>query len=390
MNELNIAVVSTEKHRLDDIKRTLQSASRRIQVTTMEYAPQRLGAIASQLSADILLVDCNGYDTDALSSLEQVSALHPQTPMIILSQCESPEFLIQAMRLGVREVLPSNVNGAALDVAIERIVVKSGRQNGKSGKVFAFASGKGGSGATFLATNLGYALAAESTTRVALFDFNLLFGDAVLFMSDQKVSSTVADVVQGIYRLDEAFLKANMMQIRPNFEILPAPEDPTLGIEIKPEHVDALIGLARHHYDYVILDVGRHLDALTIRALDHADTIFAVIQATLPSMRSTRRLLDIFHSLEYAPQKVELVVNRFEKDNALTIKDMETSCNAAIRRAIPHHAETAEAAMNQGIPVTKLASSSPIAKSLAAWVADLLGREPVEEVSWFNRLLRRA
>lgn len=398
MNDLNIAVTSADMSRLDGIRAALASATRRLQVTEMKCAPQRLGAISSQLSADILIVDWQDGADDAsgLLSLEQIGMQHPRMAIIILSRCESAEFLIQAMRSGVREVLPSDADGKAFDAAIERIAAKAGRvdeQRGKSGKVVAFASCKGGSGATFLATNLGYALAADSDAKVALFDFNLQFGDAALYLSDGKAATTIADVVQGIYRLDDAFLKANMMQVLPGFHLLAAPADPALGLDIKPEHIDALIALAIRHYDYVILDVGRNFDALTIRALDHADTIVAVIQATLPFVRSAKRMLGIFESLEYPAQKVELVVNRFQRESALTIKDLEAACGVSVRRNVPEHAEAAEAAANQGVPVASLAGGSPIARSLAGWAADLLGKAPVEETHWlnrFNRILKRA
>jgi pilus assembly protein CpaE len=68
------------------------------------------------------------------------------------------------MRAGVREVLLSR--------AARLPVPGAGAHRGKlqrrgqtSGKVLAFISCKGGSGATFLATNLAYALAASGDSR---------------------------------------------------------------------------------------------------------------------------------------------------------------------------------------------------------------------------------
>ena len=396
MNDLNIAVASADKSRLDGIGLALASARRRPRITAMQCAPQRRGAMSAQLSqpaADILIADCRDGDAGALPVLEQIGNQHPRMAIVVLSPCESAEFLLQAMRCGVREVLPSNADGAAFDAAIKRIAAKAGKaggHGGKSGKVLAFASCKGGSGATFLAANLGYALAAQGDAKVALLDLNLQFGDAALYLSDGRASATIADAVQDIGRLDEAFLKANMMQVRSNFDLLPAPGDPARGLEIKPEHIDALITLAARHYDYVILDLGRSLDALTIRALDHADTIFAVVQATLPFVRGAKRMLGIFESLEYPPQKIELVLNRFQKDGALSVKDLEAACGATVRRTVAHQPQVAEAAANQGIAVMKLAGGSAIAANLESWAADLLGKAPAQESRWFNRILKRA
>ena len=46
-----------------------------------------------------------------------------------------------------------------------------------------------------------------------------------------------------------------------------------------------LLNVAVNHYDFVILDSGRVLDAVTIKALDRANYVFPVMQLTLPFVR---------------------------------------------------------------------------------------------------------
>ena len=94
-------------------------------------------------------------------------------------------------------------------------------------------------------------------------------------------------------------------------------------MEVKPEHIDVLLNLAVSHYDFVILDVGRQLDAVTIKALDRAEKIFPVLQTTLPFMRDASRLLSVFRSLGYPLAKVGLVVNRYEKGGEIALDDVE-------------------------------------------------------------------
>ncbi len=79
----------------------------------------------------------------------------------------------------------------------------------------------------------------------------------------------------------------------------------------------AVLRVARQHYDYVLLDVGRQIDAVSLRALDVTDTIYPVLQLALPDIRDARRLLDIFRSLGYVLDNIRLIVNRYEKGGKL-------------------------------------------------------------------------
>jgi len=156
----------------------------------------------------------------------------------------SSDFLIRALRAGVREVLPGTPTPEALLGAVARIRVKRGGAP-TDGKILALTSCKGGSGATFLATNLAWVLAATHGKRVALIDLNLQFGDAAMYVTDQKPASNLALVCQQIHRLDAAFLTSAMIEVAPGFHLLAAPDDPAHSIDVKAEHVEAILKVAR-------------------------------------------------------------------------------------------------------------------------------------------------
>jgi pilus assembly protein CpaE len=293
------------------------------------------------------------------------------------------------MRAGVREVLPAPVTAATLVPALARMREKLERHEHVNGKVLAFVSCKGGSGATFLATNLAYAMATECGQRVALIDLNLQFGDASLFVADQKPPGTLADVALQIHRLDASLLASIMMPITSNFSVLAAPDDPVHAGDITPTHIDKLLSLARRHYDFVVLDIGRGLDPVGLRALDLADTIFPVLQTTLPYVRDGKRLLDVFRSLGYPPTKVQVIVNRHQKNAHVKLEDLEAACGTPIWRVVPNHFETAAASVNQGIPVLKLSAKNPIAKALKGLARGLVGDAAPAPGGWLARLLKK-
>jgi pilus assembly protein CpaE len=161
-------------------------------------------------------------------------------------------------------------------------------------------------------------------------------------------------------------------------------------MEVKPEHIDTLLKLARNQYDFIVVDVGRNLDAQTIKALDNADMIFPVLQITLPFIRDGKRLLEVFRTLDYPKDKVHLVVNRFQKGGDIGLGDLEQSLGAKVLRTIPNHFEAAAASVNQGVPIARLARNSPITKALNEW-SEQLAREPDRDGgNWISRVFKRA
>ncbi len=387
---MKIAVLSRDDRHLIELARQLRTRPGADEVDMIPGSPARLTTLADDAVPDVLVVDQPRAEEGDLDQLERLGHLFPQMAFIVLSGDLSQEFLLRAMRAGVREVLPASPQPAAMTQALDRIAEKLGNQGGANGKVLAFISCKGGSGSTFLATNLAYALSAGGTKRVALIDMNLQFGDASLFVSDIKPLATLSDVATQIHRLDPSFLASSMVSVTPNYSVLAAPSDPAHASDVKPEHIDAIVKLARRQYDFIVLDVGRSLDPVSIRALDHADTIYPVLQMTLPYIRDGKRLLTVFRNLDYGKEKVELIVNRHDKNSDIRLKDLEEAFDTPILRTMPNHYDAAAKSVNQGVPVTRLMPESPLSIALHDMARDLAGvTAPQQATGLMSRLFGR-
>lgn len=384
---MKIAIISPNPHHLEDMNQALRSRSH--QVLVFEGGKSRMRQVAEHDLPDLLLVDGMCCDPGELSLVEQVSALHPGMAVVLLCSTMSPEFLLNAMRAGVREVLPSPPGADALHAAIDRVAAKrpaiAAAQS--SGKVLAFMPCKGGAGTTFLATNLAWQLSEQAS--VLLIDLNLQFGDALSFVSDEAPPSTLADVARDIHRLDASFLAASAVSVTPSFKVLAAPEDPSAAMEIKPEHIDAILNLAVRHHDFVVLDLPRQLDTLSIHALDRAQHVFPVLQAALPDLRNAVKLLRIYRSLDYANEKIELLVNRFDKGGEIGSPELRKSLGGVGQRLIPEAAKDVASAVNRGVPLARHARNSAVVRSLADLATTLLPQQD-EQRGLLQRLFRRA
>jgi len=384
---MKIAIISPNKGHLKDMGTTLEAQGHRVMLT--EGGKSRMRSVADAERPDLMLVDGMCCDPDELTHVEHVTTEYASTAVILLCSAQTPEFLINSMRAGVREVLPSPAPAPVLLAAVSRLSAKLANARGvATGKVVALMPSKGGSGATFLAANLGWQL-AESRS-VLLIDLNLQFGDALSFVHDGKPSSTIADVAREITRLDASLLASSTVKVAPNFSILPAPENVAQAMEVKADHVDAILNVAVTQYDFVLLDLGLNLDPIAIKALDRAQRIYLVAQSELPSVRNATRLLHAFKSLGYPSDKVQVILNRYEKNSEIGLDQIRKSLDQVEIVTVPNSYKEVSASINHGEALAKSGKSATVARQLGELAASLDPRQEESSRGLFDRLFRRA
>ncbi|MDO9151919.1 MAG: AAA family ATPase [Methylotenera sp.] len=389
---MKIIVISPNKVLKEEILHSLKSADAARYSLVFDDGLNDLWQVTADEDPDLIIIDGLCVEGGGLCALENICLRYPDVSVIILSENASTEFLMAAMRSGVKDVLSLPLQISDLQAAVNRVDLKLKQTvpKSKKGKVIAFVGSKGGSGATFLACNLAYILAETSKAKVALLDLNLQFGDAVLFVNDHVPSNTLADVAKNIKRLDASLLSSSMVSILPNFSVLAAPEDAESAQDVRPEHIDALLKLTISQYDFVLIDIGRTLNATSVKALDHTDIIFIVLQETLPFIRDSKRLLHALQSLGYAKEKVKLVLNRYEKGGDIRLVDVETALDMKVFKTIPNSYQAVSASVNQGVPIIQIAKSDPVTKALQEVAENLVEGAKAKKSSWLDSLLHHA
>ncbi len=383
---MKIALISPSPQHLAQMARVLEALGHT--VVPFEGGKGRIAEVVAEQQPGLLVIDGMCCDPSELGPLAQALAAQPQLGVVLMCAQQAPEFLIRAMRLGVRDVLPSPAPAEALRAAVERLQERlPGPAAQARGQLLAFLPCKGGSGATFLATNLGYQLAEARS--VLLIDLNLQFGDALAMVHDQESAFTLADVARDIQRLDAALLAACAVKVTPRFSVLAAPRDFAEAVEVQPSHLEAIIQLALQSHDFVLLDLGRNLDPGSLKAMDLADHLFMVLQAELPALRHARRLQQLFGTLGYPEGKAEWIVNRYEKTSDIGLAEIARTLGVERLRTVANDYREVCAAVNQGAALPQLARSSPVTRNLAE-LALSLNPQPQVQRSLLGRLFRRA
>ncbi|MCX7240695.1 MAG: AAA family ATPase [Burkholderiales bacterium] len=341
---------------------------------------------------DVLLLDLPNPDEHAMAMIESALVIAPATHTVLVSPDRSVEFLLRAMRAGVREVLP-----APLTLATVRQVIKhaqgypllNGRRPSSTGQVLAMVQAKGGSGATFLATNLAYALSLQNK-RVALIDLNLYFGDAAMFLGNGSALYSVVDLARQAHRMDSTLLESCMFKFSDNLHVLAAPESPENINEVTTIGLEKIIDIARNRYDFVILDLSSMLGPVSIKALDLADSIHLVVQLSLPFIRAAKLMVGVFRALGYASSKLHVVVNRFEKTGDIGLADVEKATTLKVQRTIANSHNAANSSVNQGVPMVQLFPKNPVSLALQDWAEELAPAQAPVSKGWLRGLMRFA
>jgi pilus assembly protein CpaE len=382
---MKIAIISEDKALLQQLHAILADSEHEILTEPRRAADLR--SLAKELAPSLMLVDGRDKEALDLENVERLTLQYPDLAVLLLTDVATPRFLLASMRAGVREVVsPHHLE--EVPAAVGRVAAKLAVSEATThAKIHAFIGTSGGSGTTFLAANFGYQLAQSH--RVLLIDLNLQFGDALSFVQEGKASRSISDIARDIKRLDASLLNASAIHVTPSFHVLAAPDEPGQAADIRPEHIDAILKLAVTEYDIVLLDMPRHVDAMLMTALDRAASIFLVLQASVPHLRNADKMLAVFRSLDYAKDKIELIVNRYDKRNEITLDKIKRAIGSFEVHTIANGYRQVSTAINQGVPLMQLERKHGVIRSLSE-LGDAVTPSAEHPVGLFERLFRRA
>lgn len=160
-------------------------------------------------------------------------------------------------------------------------------------KVILIASGKGGTGKTMFATNLGATL-AQKGFKVAVIDMDMGLRNLDLYFGlENNVVYDVFDVLTGICRIKQALIKDKRFENLYIMASAPKKDDGTLT----PLHMKVLCEKLKEQFDFIIVDGPSGIEDGLIIASGGADEAIIVTSPDYSSLRDAevmdRQLLKI-------------------------------------------------------------------------------------------------
>lgn len=388
---MKIASIASSSESIENIKDILEKNGSQdqyvfLQRRDLEIAPERVDLF----STNILILDAEKITKADLRAISTITKDNPNPAVIFATgECDQQQ-TIDLMRSGVSEIISFPVRSTELLDAIERLRARRyiNTSYHARGKILSFLSSKGGSGATFIAANLGYSLANDCQQKVLLIDLHMQFGDAAIYLTETPGKSTLTDIISQT-GLDSSVIASSTIRIDGNYYVLQAPDSPEKASGITPQHIDNLLSVAIQDYDYVIMDLPRVVDAISMKVLDRSDKIYLVMQPVIPYIRAASKLLRLFSLLGYELGKISVISNRTNSDNAISKNDVEASIQKPIDWEFHNEFQNCNESSNSGVPIIKLEPNCEFSKTLFDLAKNISGSkaEVSRPKSFFSKLL---
>lgn len=256
------------------------------------------------------------------------------------------------------------------------------------GKIIIIASGKGGTGKTTTAANLGAAL-AEKGKLVVLVDMDMGLRNLDIALGlENSIVYDIADVIDGGCTLDEALIKDKRYE---NLYFIPAPQTRDAS-SLKEEDVRSVWESIKSRFDYCVADAPAGVDGGFTYAAMCADSAVIVTMPEITALRDADRAISVLEDMGITDIKV--IINRIRTDMIdkgimMNMDDCVDMLQVPVLGIIPDDEELIASALNGCLAVSD--KNSKAGKAFWNITARLLGEEvPVmdfdEKDGFFKRM----
>ncbi|HVB46182.1 MAG TPA: P-loop NTPase [Streptosporangiaceae bacterium] len=350
-------------------------------------AADSLQAVTQLLAADpaeiLVVIGPDVPVPDALTFASGLRMTRPAVGVVLALDYVDVSMLTQALRAGVREVVPAG-DQVALNAACRRSYEVSQRllasapaasvSATREGQVVTVFAAKGGCGKTTLALNLAVALAADPSSQVCLVDLDLAFGDVAISVQLDP-ARTIVDALPMTGHLDSTGASSLLTRYRPNLEMLLAPITPGDAEKIPPALVGELLTVLRGIFDYVVVDTPAQFSEHVLTAMDASAHHILLTTPDVPALKNLRITLDMLDLLSYPRSIRSVVLNRSDSKVGLSLDDVARVVRSPIAAHIPSSREV-PISINKGTPLTLANPGHPVSQAIVRFVRERLSDKP--------------
>ncbi len=239
------------------------------------------------------------------------------------------------------------------------------------GRVIAIASGKGGTGKTFVTANLGIAL-SQRGFKVCLIDADIAMANLSLVLGLQSSPITLHDVLLG-----EATIQDAIYDGPGGVKFIPSGLSLENYRRVDSDRLESIVDSIASQFDFVFLDAPAGIEKTVLASLRASEEVLIVATPDPPSIADALKTKIVSQRLNRKP--IGLVLN-FLRGERGEIQDVDVMkmMELPIYGMIPYDAEARRSFLQEkAVPLMVRLPNSPASQAIQKTAAKLSGT-PVE------------
>lgn len=333
-----------------------------------------------RMRPDVVLIDISTWKDPLEGLVAQIRNAVGDPMIIALHVTADADTILASLRAGINEFLYPPLQDP-LRKALEKRSLDRTRRPGATkgaGKSYGFLSAKGGCGATTLVCHVAAELGRQNQ-KVLLMDLDLDAG-LIGFITKTKSVYSIVDAVNNLHRLDIHYWKALVSNGIPGVEIVASPLAMGTKQQLKDEQIRHVLGFARPHYDWTLVDLGRSLSRTAMAALEEIDEACLITTLEVPALHQSKQIIQTLLDGGYGKHRLKLILNRSPKRLDITPGELEKMLGVPIYSMVPNDYPELYEAYAEGRMLTR---NSELGKNIARLAVKLGGLE--EEITKSKR-----
>ncbi|WEX75052.1 AAA family ATPase [Sinorhizobium numidicum] len=348
------------------IDRRMSRATVTVKAGGIKEATSLYGGVTSP---NLVVVENSDDEVRLMSALEALAIECVTGTKVIVIGCSNDVGLYKKLLdAGVSDYLVRPLEPMDFVAAVHRCFRDSTEE--KLGRIVAFVGAKGGTGSSTLAHNVALAMSKRVDADVLVADLDLQYGTLGLNF-DVEGPQGISAVLDSPDRLDDVLLRRLAVPYTERLHLLPATADLDRFYNLREEHVDHLLDVARSSSWHIVVDLPHIWTPWTKKMLLEADEIVVTATPDLASMRNAKNLIDFLKKARPNDPPPRLVLNKVgtPKLSEIKAKDFVAAVGLEENVTISFDPQLFGKAANNGQLVIETAPDSPAGKAMVslAW-----------------------
>lgn len=403
---ISILLVENNAQLLKHLQKTIGLIDH-VEIVGNALIAQEAHEMVRDLKPLVALVDYNLPDMNGINLTEMLRREYPNTQVILISQDNYTDIVLQAIRAGACDFITHDVSVKELTDVLKRAAALAIQDRVKpqypfeiavtekgpivhgaaNGKIITVYGAKGGIGTTTVAANLALAMMdVNKDARVVLVDGSMQFGDTHL-MFNELGQLSVMDLIPRVLDLDREMVESVLLLNRlSGVYIMPAPPRPEFAEKITGESFARILEYLRRIFDYVIVNTNSYISDTVLAALDAGEVVVVITAQSINAIRNTRLFFDLWNAVGMTKERIHLVLNRHDVESPITTDRVSERLKFQLNTILPEDDVAARKADALGQPILRSSRDSEYSKAVVSLAEQILKRIDTVEKSEAQRL----